>query len=116
MSTNPLEQHWHDYLAAYGPISPTERAQLLDQSVADDIEFTNPAGVGQTRSGLIAHIEDFQRKMPGTTFGTDRTYVHHGELLAVWSMYKADGTRVAGGYNFVRPDASGRFKYMAGFF
>ena len=65
MSSDTPEQRWNSYLAAYGPVTAGERERLLKQSVADDVVFTNPGGEGQTRAGLIAHIEDFQRKMPG---------------------------------------------------
>lgn len=116
MSTETVEQKWDSYLAAYGPIASDERERLLKQSVADDVVFTNPGGKGQTRAGLISHIEDFQRKIPGAYFKTEKVFVHHGEILAVWSMYKHEGAMVATGYNFIRPDFDGRFSYMAGFF
>jgi len=116
MADDSLEQRWSSYLAAYGPVAADERERLLRQSVADDVVFTNPGGEGHTRAAMIAHIVDFQQKMPGTYFKTEKVYVHHGELLAVWAMYKQDHTKVATGYNFVRPDEAGRFSYMAGFF
>lgn len=116
MSSDTPEQRWNSYLAAYGPVTAGERERLLKQSVADDVVFTNPGGEGQTRAGLIAHIEDFQRKMPGAYVKTEKVFAHHGEVLAVWSMYKRDDVKVATGYNFVRPDDDGRFSYMAGFF
>ncbi|RWE85064.1 MAG: nuclear transport factor 2 family protein [Mesorhizobium sp.] len=116
MAIDSLERRWDAYLAAYGPIAAAERERLLKQSVSDDVVFTNPGGEGKTRNGLIAHIEDFQKKMPGTFFKTDKVFVHHGELLAIWSMYKSDDTKVATGYNFVRPNKDYRFSYMAGFF
>ena len=78
--------------------------------------FTNPEGEGKTRAGLSAHIGRFHKMIPGAHFSTDKVYIHHGELLAVWSMYKPDGTHAQTGYNFVRPDHDGRFSYMAGFF
>jgi hypothetical protein len=49
-------------------------------------------------------------------FSTDKLYAQPDKLLAVWSMHKQDGTKVAAGYNFVLPDEQGRFNYMAGFF
>ncbi len=116
MAIDALERRWDAYLAAYGPIATEERERLLKQRVSDAVVFTNPGGEGRNRDGLIAHIEDFQKKMPGASFKTDKVFVHHGELLAIWSMYKSDDTKVATGYNFVRPDEEGRFSYMAGFF
>lgn len=116
MDTEALERNWNLYLAAYGNIADDERERLLEQSVADDMQFTNPGGQGQSRTGLIAHIQSFQRSMPGTYFNTQKLLVHHGELLAIWTMHKPDGIKAATGYNFVRPDSDGRFAYMAGFF
>jgi hypothetical protein len=116
MDTQTLEQNWASYLAAYSDIADIERRQLLEQSVADDMMFTNPGGQGETRAALIAHIENFQKTMPGTYFSTEKVFVHHDELLAIWAMHKPDGANVATGYNFVRPGEDGRFTYMAGFF
>ena len=117
MTTDVLRHHWACYLAAYGSVAADERERLLQQSVADDVVFTNPGGEGKTRAELISHIEDFQKKMPGAYFKTDKLLVHHGEMLAMWTMHKKDDDApVATGYNFVRPDAEGRFRYMAGFF
>jgi hypothetical protein len=116
MTTNVHEQHWNAYMAAFGPVETDERARLLKLSVGDDVVFTNPGGEGKTREGLIKHIEDLRNKMPGCFFKTDRVINHHGECLAVWSMYKQDGAKVATGYNFVQSGADGRFSYMAGFF
>ena len=116
MTADNHEPQWGFYLAAYGAVEPDERQRLLEQAVADDVVFTNPGGEGKTRQGLIRHIEGFRQKMAGAYFKTDQLFRHHGELLAVWSMYKADHTKVATGYNFVQSDESGRFRYMAGFF
>lgn len=116
MTNDALAIQWNAYLLAFGPVEDAERDRLLEQSVSEDVVFTNPGGDGETRLGLTAHIEDFRRKMPGMYFGTDKLFLHHNEVLAVWSMYKADHTKVATGYNFVRLDAAGRFSYMAGFF
>lgn len=116
MDTETLERNWHSYLAAYGAIADDERERLLVESVSDEMVFTNPGGQGERRTGLIAHIQNFQKSMPGTSFSTEKLFVHHGELLAIWTMHKPDGTKVATGYNFVRPDQDGRFAYMAGFF
>lgn len=108
MDTQTLEQNWTAYLAAYSDIADDERKQLLEHSVSDDMVFTNPSGQGETRAGLIAHIENFQKMMPGTYFSTEKVFVHHDELLAIWAMHKPDGTKAATGYNFVRPDNEGR--------
>ena len=116
MAIETPEKLWTAYLKAYGPISAEERKRLLTQSVADGVVFTNPAGEGTTRDGLITHIEGFQKQSPGAYFTTDKVYARRGELLAIWSMHKAGRTKVATGYNFVRFADDGRLEYMAGFF
>lgn len=116
MNFDTLKENWNAYMAAYGAQANDERARLLEQSVCDDVVFTNPAGDGKSRAGLSAHIDGFQKANPGAYFKTDKLYPQQDKLLAVWSMYKSDGTQVAVGYNFVRPDEDGRFSYMAGFF
>lgn len=116
MNLDTLKDNWNAYIAAYGAQAEDERARLLEQSVSEDVVFTNPAGDGKGRAGLLAHIGRFQGGNPGAYFVTDKLFPQQGKLLAIWSMYKPDGTKVATGYNFVRPDDDGRFSYMAGFF
>ena len=116
MTTYSPQEQWNAYMEAFGPVAPEARDRLLLQSVSDDIIFTNPGGNGKTRAGLSAHMADFCAKMPEMYFRTDQVFSHSGELLAVWSMYKSDHSKVATGYNFVRLDEEGRFSYMAGFF
>jgi hypothetical protein len=116
MNTETLEQYWNAYMAAFNATADDERDRLLEQSVSDDVIFTNPGGEGNSRAGLSAHIAKFQKGNPGAYFSTDKLYPQTDKLLAIWSMHKPDGTKVATGYNFVRPDHDGRFSYMAGFF
>jgi hypothetical protein len=116
MNKEAFEKRWNVYFAAYAATDPAERQRLLNQCVSEDVVFTNPGGEGQSRASLHSHIGAFQLQMPGMRFSTDHLLVHHGELLAVWSMLKPNSTKVATGYNFVRPDRDGLFSYMAGFF
>jgi hypothetical protein len=116
MPVIPPQEQWNAYIKAFNTADPEERATLLHQSAADGVIFTNPGGSGSTRAALSAHIAEFRTKMPGAYFGTDKTLVTQDELLAVWSMYKGDGTKLATGYNFVQFDQAGTLAYMAGFF
>jgi SnoaL-like domain len=116
MNIETLKDNWNAYMAAYGSDVEADRLRLLEQSVCDDVVFANPAGDGKTRAGLDAHIAKFRQGFPGAYFTTDQILAQQDKLLAVWSLFKADGTKVTTGYNFVRPDDAGRFSYMAGFF
>jgi hypothetical protein len=116
MQTETLEQHWNAYMAAFNTTADDERQRLLEHSVSDDVVFSNPGGAGKSRIDLDAHIGKFQNANPGAYFTTDKLYPQADKLLAIWSMHKPDGSRIATGYNFVRPDQDGRFSYMAGFF
>lgn len=111
-----MEQRWKAYMDAYGARDESLRQHLLEQCVSEEVVFTNPGGDGKSRRALFDHIGKFQKTMPGMYFVTDKLYPQPGKLLAVWSMYKEDGTKVATGYNFVQPDSRGFFTYMAGFF
>lgn len=115
-AADSLADKWNAYAAAYGTVDEQERNALLDTCVCDDVEFVNPGGAGHGRAALGAHIARLQQSMPGARFETERTYVQHGELLAVWALYKQGGVKIATGYNFVRCGQDGRFAYMAGFF
>lgn len=116
MHTEALEQNWNTYIAAFNTAGESERDRLLEQSVGDDVVFTNPGGEGKSRAELSAHIGKFHKGNQGTYFTNDKLYAQADKLLAIWSMHKPDGTKVATGYNFVRPEQDGRFSYMAGFF
>ena len=116
MNTEILAQHWNAYMAAFNTVDQEERERLLALSVADEVVFTNPGGEGLSRAALSAHIAKFQTGNPGVYFSTEKIYPQADKLLAIWSMHKPDGVKVATGYNFVRPDQQGRFAYMAGFF
>ena len=116
MNANTFEPHWTSYMTAFNATVEDERERLLEQSVSDDVIFTNPGGNGQSRDALVAHIGKFQKGNPGVYFSTEKLFAQPDKLLAIWSMYKPDGSKVATGYNFVRSDQDGRFNYMAGFF
>lgn len=116
MTPQTLTDSWTAYMAAFSATNDAERARLLDQCVSDDVVFTNPGGNGQGRAALDAHIAGFQQKMPGAYFTTDKLHPQPDTLLAVWTLFKSDGAKLATGYNFVRPGPDGRFSYMAGFF
>ncbi len=116
MNTETLAQNWNAYMAAFNTADQNERERLLEQSVADDVVFTNPGGEGNSRAVLSAHIAKFQVGNRGVYFSTEKLYPQADKLLAIWSMHTPDGAKVASGYNFVRPQQDGRFEYMAGFF
>jgi SnoaL-like domain len=116
MNTELLEQRWNEYMSAFGTTAEDARLRLLESSVSEDVIFTNPGGDGKGRTGLSAHIDAFQKHNPGASFETEKIYLQSDKLLAIWSLYKQDGTKMVTGYNFVTPDHDGRINYMAGFF
>ena len=116
MNSQLIEQRWNSYMAAFGTVSEHERERLLENSVSEDVVFTNPGGAGNSRAGLHAHITGFQKANPGAYFRTEKLFPQDDKLLAIWAMYKQDGAKLATGYNFVTPNSDGLFNYMAGFF
>ena len=116
MIDDSMAQRWTSYMGAFAAATDHERERLLEGSVSEDVVFTNPGSEGRGRAGLSAHIQHFQAANPGAYFNTERLFEQKNTLLAIWSMYKQDGTKVATGYNFVTPHSDGLFAYMAGFF
>ena len=83
---------------------------------------------------MTACAEPFRASFARPCVDAAKTFAHHwtrygfvirplhagdiqsDKLLAIWSIYKPGGVKVATGYNFVTPGTDGRFNYMAGFF
>lgn len=94
---------WNTYQAAWGPIDVDERRRLLEQSVAADCVYTDPASQIEGRDALMDRIHQTQLKFPGAHFRNDSFLEHHGQGLFRWTMY--DG----GGRVFVKGESFGRF-------
>jgi hypothetical protein len=116
MSKSNMEQVWKDYLDAYGNVSPEERKRLLRQSVSDDVVSANPAEESQGLDNLVAHVEQFQQRLPGAYFKSNKLFVHHGQLLSEWTLYKSDDSALRTAHTYARFNEQERLTHLTGFF
>jgi hypothetical protein len=89
-----VQQVWNAYLQAYGNVSHEDRVRLLTESVSKDVLSTNPGDETQGLESLVAHVGQFQQRLPGSYFKINWLKFHHEQVLTEWTLYKADGTPV----------------------
>jgi hypothetical protein len=116
MTKEAVEQIWKSYLEAYGNVSSEERRRLLRDCVSDDVVSTNPGEEGQGFELLVAHVEQFQQRLPGAYFKLNKLLFHHEQVLADWTLYKGDGTELRTANTYGRFDGQGRLVQVTGFF
>ena len=107
---------WNTYQAAWGPLDEAERRRLLEQSVALDCVYTDPASQVHGRDALMARISQSQLKFPGAHFKNDSFLVHHEQGLFRWTMYDGRGQVFVKGESFGRFGDDGRLVQATGFF
>lgn len=116
MTKGAIEEVWNAYLKAYGGVSSEDRRRLLSESVSGDVLSTNPGDETQGLESLVAHVEEFQRRLPGSYFTMNSLKFHHEQALAEWTLYKADGTAVTTACTYGVFNDEGRLKKLIGFF
>jgi len=116
MTKSAIEQVWNAYLEAYGDVSSEDRLRLLKESVSDDVLSTNPGDETHGLENLVAHVEQFQRRLPGSYFKINSLKFHHEQVLTEWTLYKADGTAVTTAHTYGVFNDEGRLKKLIGFF
>lgn len=65
MNSGACLKTWNTYQSAWGPIEEAERRELLAQSVADDILYTDPGSQTHGAAALAERIAASQRQFPG---------------------------------------------------
>jgi hypothetical protein len=116
MKKEAAEEVWNSYLEAYGEVSSEDRKRLLRESVSDDVLSTNPGDELEGIEELIAHVEKFQQRLPGSYFKLNSLKVHHEQALTEWTLYKADGTAITTAHTYGVFNDLGRLKKLIGFF
>lgn len=116
MKKDAVEQVWNAYLEAYGDVSIEDRKRLLGESVSDDVVSENPSDETHGIDALIAHVERFQQRLPGSYFKINSLKFHHEQVLTEWTLLKADGTVVTTAHTYGVFNDQGRLKKLIGFF
>ena len=115
MNSEALLRTWNIYQAAWGPVSETERRDLLAQSVSDHIIYTDPGSQVEGVEALADRIAQSQARFAGCTFRNDDFLEHHDQGLFHWTMHDADGAALVKGASFARFE-DGRLVQATGFF
>jgi hypothetical protein len=116
MTKDAVEQVWNSYLKAYGDVSTEDRRRLLASSVSDDVLSTNPGDEAQGLENLLTHVDQFQKRLPGSYFKINSLKFHHEQVLTEWTLYKADGSTVTTAHTYGVFNDQGRLKKLIGFF
>ena len=116
MDSEACLKTWNRYQSAWGPMSDAQRRQLLEQSVANEIVYTDPASQVQGVEALVERIAASQAQYAGSHFQNDSFLEHHGQGLFHWTMYDAKGAVFVKGSSFGRFGDDGRLVQATGFF
>jgi hypothetical protein len=116
MTKEAAEQIWGKYLEAYGKVSTEERRRLLRECVSDDVLSTNPGEQTHGFEELLAHVEQFQQRLPGAYFKLNKLLFHHDEVLAEWTLYKSDEIPLRTAHTHGVFENQGRLRKLIGFF
>ena len=116
MTRDWVQKIWNAYLEAYGDVSRQERKRLLAESVSEDVLSTNPGDETQGLENLFAHVEQFQKRLPGSYFKINSLKFHHEQVLTEWTLFKADGSAVTTAHTYGVFNNEGRLKKLVGFF
>lgn len=108
-------ENWKAYQAAWADISDDKRRELLEQSVATDCAYADPAGAADGLEALTAYIGKFQQRFPGAWFENDKFSSHHGQALATWRRLDRNGSPPALGKSYARFGENGKLVRMTGF-
>jgi uncharacterized protein YndB with AHSA1/START domain len=103
-------------LAAWGEADPGRRRQLLDHSVAEDVEFRDAFSCTRGRDDLEAHVAAAAVHMPGVRLrrlGELRQC--QGVALAEWEASAADGASRGTGRSVYELAPDGRIASATGF-
>jgi hypothetical protein len=115
MTNRNIRTVFENYLEAFAKQSPTEREQILNSSVAENVVFTNPGVDGRGRSMLLAHATNFQKKFPGGYFRINWFRQQNGQLLSEWTQYDQHGTALFTAHSYARLNKDGLLIHLAGF-
>lgn len=110
-----------EVLALYGAAwqEPDERARrdLLERCWARDGVYCDPTTVVHGRDALLAHLGDFQERMPGHRLVLSSDVDEHpGWMRFGWQLLCPDGAVVIDGLDLGERDEDGRLRRIVGFF
>jgi len=115
MTTN--QQAWkiyEAYVEAWKPISEEERAGILAEVFADNVQYFTPEFKGG-REAALKDIAGFQKKFPGAHFEVEDVSSHHDVALLTWVLVQADGSVLVKGHDQIRISPQGKITSLITF-
>lgn len=107
---------WERYASSWRAESSAEKRRLLTDTVSRSCVYRDPLTEAEGWDALIAHMEAFQKQIPGAHFVTQAFMVHHARSIAHWHMVSAAGQKLGEGTSFGEYDDRGELRVMTGFF
>ena len=107
---------WERYVDSWRAESSLEKRRLLAGVVSSACVYRDPLTEAEGWDALIAHMEAFQRQIPGAYFVTQSFMTHHGRSVAHWHMLGPAGNKLGEGTSFGEYGANGELTGMTGFF
>ncbi|WP_263379910.1 nuclear transport factor 2 family protein [Granulicella paludicola] len=105
---------YETYVEAWKPITDDQRTSILDEVFADDLLYFTADFQGG-REAVLADINSFQTKFPGSYFTIDDISTHHDIALFTWVFTQPDGKVVAKGHDHVRFSTEGKMAAITTF-
>lgn len=107
---DPRARTYDTYLSAWSPMAAEKRLALLQDSLPDDVVFTNPMQRRRGIAEVIVHLEGFQKRSPGAMFRMNEMLGWENHGIATWQFVDAQGEPGFWGYDIVDFDPSGRIR------
>ncbi len=107
---------WERYVDSWRAESRADKRRLLAGTVSSACVYRDPLTEAKGWDALIAHMEAFQKQIPGAYFVTQSFMAHHERSVAHWHMFGPAGHKLGEGTSFGEYDASGELCAMTGFF
>lgn len=108
--TDPRLTTYETYISGWSAHTDADRAQLLADSLSEDVVFTNSTQTRHGRNDVAAHLAAFQRSRPDTSFRTNEMLGWDNHGLATWQFLDAQGEPGFFGYDVVAFDDDGRIR------
>ena len=96
------------YLEGWKAISSKERAAIIAEVVAEDVQYCTPKHASGGRETMIEDMAAFQERFPGGQFDVGDVSAHHDVALLTWVLVQADGSVLAKGHDQIRVSPEGK--------
>jgi len=110
---NPMtnQEAWNlyeKYLAGWKAISDEKRTKIVEELVAEDVQYCTPRHKSGGRKTIIEDMAAFQEKFSRGHFDVEDVSAHHEVALLTWVLVQADGNIFAKGHDQILVSSEGK--------